>query len=185
MADNITVKDASGTNVVVRSTDNASIQLPAHQVTDQTGANALAVSAGGAAKVEGDTLLLGGNAINLGSGAAGTGTQRTIAATDDPVVTALTAPTTGTASSVSDTASDTTILASNANRRGATVFNDSDQILYLLLSNATSSATNFTVKMAAGSYYELPVNRGGVYTGIIKGIWASNGSGAARITELV
>src|SRR5581483_5421465 len=53
MANNINVKDAAGTTVTVQSTDNAGVQLPAHQVTDSTGANALAVAASGAAKVEG------------------------------------------------------------------------------------------------------------------------------------
>lgn len=86
---------------------------------------------------------------------------------------------TGAQSNVSGSASDVTVLASNANRLGATVFNDSTAILYLLLANATSSATVYTVQLAAGSYYEVPFN----YTGVIKGIWAS-AAGSARVTEL-
>lgn len=82
-------------------------------------------------------------------------------------------------SSVNDSASNVTVLASNANRLGATVFNDSDQALYLKL-GATASTTSFTVKMAAGSYYEVPFN----YTGIIDGIWAADSTGAARVTEV-
>lgn len=70
--------------------------------------------------------------------------------------------TTGTITSVSDTASSTTILAANTSRKGATVH---------------------TVQIAAGGYYELPATEGGVYTGKIVGIWASDASGAARITE--
>lgn len=86
---------------------------------------------------------------------------------------------TATSTNVSDTASSTTILASNANRLGATVYNDSTAVLYLKL-GATASITSFTAKMAADSYYEVPFN----YTGIIDGIWASDASGAARIVEL-
>lgn len=92
-------------------------------------------------------------------------------------------PTTGTASSVNDTDTATTILAANADRKGATVFNDSTANLYLLLAAGTASATNFTVILEAADYYELPVVQGGVYTGIIGGVWASNSTGAARVTE--
>lgn len=90
-----------------------------------------------------------------------------------------TANTTGTQSIVASSGSDVTILASNAARLGATVFNDSTQILYLLLSNATSSATVYTLQMAANGYYEVPFG----YSGVIKGIWAS-ANGNARVTEI-
>lgn len=93
------------------------------------------------------------------------------------------APATGTITSVNDAAVDTTILASNASRKGATVSNDSTAILYLALSNVTASATVYSVQVPAGGYYALPMCDGGVYTGIIKGIWASDASGAARVTE--
>jgi hypothetical protein len=81
--------------------------------------------------------------------------------------------------SVNDSAANQTLLASNANRLGATIHNDSTVALYLKL-GATASLTSFTVKMAADSYFEVPYG----YTGIIDGIWASDASGAARITEL-
>lgn len=87
---------------------------------------------------------------------------------------------TSAVTSVSDTASSTTLLAANANRLGATVYNDSTVALYLKL-GATASLTSFTVKMAADSYFEVPFS----YTGIIDGIWASDtGGGTARISEL-
>lgn len=88
-------------------------------------------------------------------------------------------PTTATTTSVNDTATSTTLLAANANRLGATIHNDSTAALYVKL-GTTASATDFTVKMAADSYYEVPFG----YTGRIDGIWASDASGAARITEL-
>ncbi|MGV0984980.1 MAG: hypothetical protein ACOYB2_10525 [Limnohabitans sp.] len=90
-------------------------------------------------------------------------------------------PGTGTQSSVASSASDTTILASNSNRLGAAIYNDSTQVLYLLLASGTASATAFTVKVASGGYYELPPNMAG-YTGVIKGLWAS-ANGNARVTE--
>lgn len=92
-------------------------------------------------------------------------------------------PATGTITSVNDTNADTTILAANTNRKGATVYNDSTALLYLALASTTSSATNYTVQVPAGGFYELPMMEGGVYTGVIKGIWASDASGAARVTE--
>ena len=84
---------------------------------------------------------------------------------------------TGTASNVSGSATSVTLLASNANRLGATFYNDSTAILYLKC-GATASTTSFTVKLFAEDFYELPAN----YTGIVDGIWAS-ATGAARVTE--
>lgn len=99
------------------------------------------------------------------------------------LLTTTTPPSTGTLSNVSGAASSTTILAANASRKGATVFNDSTATLYLALANVTASTTSYSVQISASGFYELPVSQGGVYTGIIKGIWAS-ATGAARVTEL-
>lgn len=85
---------------------------------------------------------------------------------------------TATLSNVSGSASSVTLLASNANRRGATIQNDSSAVLYVKF-GATASTTSYTVKMVADSYYEIPFG----YTGIIDGIWAS-ATGSARITEM-
>ena len=86
---------------------------------------------------------------------------------------------TATVTSVNDTASSTTLLAANANRKGATIYNDSTVALYIKF-GVTASATDFTVKLSPNNYYEVPNG----YTGRIDGIWASDASGAARITEL-
>ncbi len=83
-------------------------------------------------------------------------------------------------SNVSSSATSVTLLASNANRLNATIFNDSTQVLYVKF-GATASTTSYTVQIAANGYYELP--NGNTYTGIIDGIWAS-ANGNARITEL-
>lgn len=85
----------------------------------------------------------------------------------------------GTLTSVADAATDATILALNTSRLGASIYNDSTEILYLLMSNATSSSTNFSVKLQPDGYFEIPAG----YTGVIKGIWANNASGSARVTE--
>lgn len=96
------------------------------------------------------------------------------------VTTATARPASSTVTSVNDTASSTTLLASNANRLGATIYNDSTVDLYLKL-GATASLTSFTVKMAADGYYEVPFG----FTGEISGIWSSDtGGGVARISEL-
>lgn len=91
-------------------------------------------------------------------------------------------PATGTISSVGDATSSTTILAANADRKGALIYNDSAATLYLALSDTTASTTNFSVKLITGALYELP-HSGGCYTGKIVGIWASDAGGAARVTE--
>jgi hypothetical protein len=81
-------------------------------------------------------------------------------------------------SSVASSATNVTILASNASRLGATVYNDSTKTLSLKL-GATATATDFTVKLGSGDYYEIPFG----YTGIIDGLWDMV-NGSARVTEL-
>jgi accessory colonization factor AcfC len=87
--------------------------------------------------------------------------------------------TTGTFSTVASSATNVTILAANSNRKGATVFNESTQILFLGLSATAASATEYTVQMAANAYYEVPFN----YRGAIQGLWSSV-NGNARVTEM-
>jgi len=85
---------------------------------------------------------------------------------------------TPTRTSVASAMATTTLLAANANRLGATVFNNSTANLYLAL-GAGAGTTNFTIKLAAGAYYPIPFG----FTGIISGIWdAVNGN--ALVTEL-
>lgn len=86
-----------------------------------------------------------------------------------------------TKANVSDAATSTTILAANVSRIGATIWNDSTAILYLDLTGGTATATSCSVKLIADAFYEVPFG----YTGLITGIWASDASGAARVTEFV
>lgn len=84
---------------------------------------------------------------------------------------------TATLTNVASSATSVTILAANASRVGAQVYNDSTQVLYLKF-GATASATSFTVPLATNTYYEVPAG----YTGILDGIWVS-ANGNARVTE--
>jgi hypothetical protein len=80
--------------------------------------------------------------------------------------------------SVNDTANSTTLLAANTSRKEAIIYNDSTAILYVKF-GTTASATDFTYKVQPdGAIDDIR------YTGRIDGIWASDASGAARITEL-
>lgn len=95
------------------------------------------------------------------------------------VTTKETRSATGTTSQVADTSSSTTVLASNANRLGASIMNDSSARLYLK-AGATASTTDYTVSLGQNDYWEVPAG----YTGKIDGIWATDpGDGAARVTE--
>ena len=86
-------------------------------------------------------------------------------------------------SAVTRTASSTlttTILASNANRLNAVIFNESTSLLYLKF-GATATNTSYTVQLSSNAYYEIPTAH--VYTGVIDGIWVA-ANGAAMATEL-
>lgn len=77
----------------------------------------------------------------------------------------------------------TTLLAANPARHGFAIFNDSTQILRVLLTdtaNATVSSSNVTKNLAAAEYYVGPSD----YGGVVQGIWAAV-NGNARITEFV
>src|SRR5436190_2054376 len=87
---------------------------------------------------------------------------------------------TGAETNVASSATDVTILAANTNRLGFSVFNDSTAILYILLANAVSSATLHTAQVGPGALYAPPA--GVLYTGVVKGLWAS-AAGSARVTE--
>ena len=87
---------------------------------------------------------------------------------------------TGTQTSVVAAAVDTSLLAANAPRLGAIVYNDSTAILYLLAASGVASTTVYTVQVPANGTYEVAFG----YTGAIRGYWAS-ATGNARVTEYV
>jgi hypothetical protein len=87
---------------------------------------------------------------------------------------------TGTHSSVNSANSSVTILASNANRKGARIFNTDANALYLDLSGGTAvAATRAQVKLATDEGYDVPFG----CTGLITGIWAADGAGVASVVE--
>lgn len=71
-----------------------------------------------------------------------------------------------------------TLLAANAGRRGATVYNDSTAEMLLRLGMPVS-ATDFTLRMGPESFFEVPFN----WIGAITGMWTA-ATGTARIEEL-
>lgn len=89
-------------------------------------------------------------------------------------------PGTSVVSSVNDSASNQTLLSSNGDRLGAIIFNDSTQTLYVKF-GTTATTSDYSVKIYPDEGYALDPP---VYTGQIDGIWAADGSGAARVTEL-
>ena len=85
-----------------------------------------------------------------------------------------------TVTTVNASVSDTTLLASNANRKGFIIFNNSTAILYVLLASGTSSSSNFSILLNQNE--SLIIDNTCLYTGIIKGIWAS-ATGDCKVTE--
>lgn len=101
---------------------------------------------------------------------------------NNTVATKETRAATPTQTSVANSITTVSLLASNANRLGATIFNEDTVSTGATLKvklGATASATSFTVAIVAQGYYEVPFG----YTGAIDGI-ASAATGSARITEL-
>ena len=122
-----------------------------------------------------------GSPALLAAGTDGTNAKILLVDTDGKqiVVSEPAAAPNSATSSVAASASNVLLLASNADRRGATVYNDSNQTLFLKL-GVTASLSDFTVRMIKRAYYEVPYD----YTGQIDGIWESGASGNARVTEL-
>lgn len=79
---------------------------------------------------------------------------------------------------VTGSTSSVTILAANANRKEALIFNNSTANLFLAFTG-TASTSAFTVKLPTNTAYALPTP---LYKGVISGIWdAANGT--AQVTE--
>lgn len=95
------------------------------------------------------------------------------------VVSSAAGPSASTLTSVDSSTVSGTILAANADRKGAVIFNTDANALYLLLGSGTASATNTSVILAQNASYEVPFG----YTGVIVGVWAADGTGAAKVTE--
>lgn len=80
-------------------------------------------------------------------------------------------------SRVTSSATAVTLLAANGSRNQATIYNESTQVLYVKFGTG-ASATDYTLPIAGGGYYEFPVR----YLGVVTGIWVS-ADGFAQMTE--
>jgi hypothetical protein len=85
---------------------------------------------------------------------------------------------TATLANVAAATSSTTVLAANSAAVGRAAFNDSSAAMYLKYGTAAST-TSFTVKIAAGGYYEFPSP---LYYGAATAVWDS-ATGSVRTTE--
>ncbi len=84
--------------------------------------------------------------------------------------------TSAAATTVPGSTSSQVILAANAARKGATVYNASTATLYLDL-EPTASTSTYSALLVPGGYYEVPFG----YTGVIAGVWsAANGNALVR-----
>lgn len=80
-------------------------------------------------------------------------------------------------SSVDSTTSDTQLLPSRS-RKGLIIANTDANRLYVMLDSATASATAFSFYLDTGNAFGVEG-----YEGEVRGLWAADGSGAAKITE--
>jgi len=86
---------------------------------------------------------------------------------------------TSVVTSVAYSTTNVTLLAANANRRGATIYNGN--LVGLVVKLGANAAATATLVIPSGGYYEVPYG----WTGIIDGKWLAGGdAGAASITEL-
>jgi len=82
-------------------------------------------------------------------------------------------------SNVAQNAANVTLLAANAARIGATIYNDTTAGNLLVKLGAVASATSFQILLNPGGFTSIDN-----YVGQIDGIWSTAGVGAARIGEL-
>lgn len=104
---------------------------------------------------------------------------RDLAAATDSVTVVEPNASSSSISRVSASATNVTISASNAFRKGLVLYNDSSSSCFVKY-GATATSTSFSVKMSAESHHFID---GPIYTGIVDGIWES-ATGAMQVTEL-
>jgi hypothetical protein len=81
---------------------------------------------------------------------------------------------------VAQNASSVALLAANTARLSLKIFNDSTTDLYIAY-GAAASLTQYVERIPPQTSWSMPR---GEYTGVINGIWAAAGGGAARCTEV-
>jgi hypothetical protein len=87
-------------------------------------------------------------------------------------------PQTASVTRVASSATTVTLLAANAARKVYYLFNDSNRSAYVKF-GAGASATDFTLKMAPGAFWE---NQEHAFRGVITAVW-DQANGAMQVTE--
>lgn len=99
--------------------------------------------------------------------------------TTDAIPATIVNPQTSATTAIASSISAVTLLAANTARKGASIYNDSTQALYVLRGTGTASVTNYSLQVAPGGYYELPAV---APCDVLKGVWPV-ANGYARVTE--
>lgn len=175
----------SNTAATLRTTAANNLLVDGSTVTQPISAASLPLPAGAATSALqtqpgvdiGDVTInnaAGASAVNIQDG----GNSITV---DGSVTANPTRPSTGTRTQIADTTVEGVILASNANRLGAQIYNDSTVELVLGLGTTVVTTSNYTVKIFPNGYYEVPAE----FTGQIRGLWPTDpATGGAKVTEL-
>lgn len=119
-----------------------------------------------------------------GTGSAGTAAPGVVTIQGIAGMTAVTVTTnkgaTSAVTSVAQSTSNTVILASNANRLIASIYNNTGQKMFIKLGTTANTTTSYTIPLMPNSYWEVPSD----YTGEIDAVWMGSGSGNALVTEV-
>ncbi len=111
--------------------------------------------------------------------AAGTNNIGDVDVLTMPTVTTKPAGTTAAVTSVTSTTTpNTQLLAADANRFAATIYNESTSVLYVLWAAGTESTSVYSTQVAANGFVEVPP---GFASQRIAGHWVT-ANGSARIT---
>jgi hypothetical protein len=87
---------------------------------------------------------------------------------------------TSAVTSVPQSTSNTQLLAANANRVFASVYNNTGQKMFIKLGTGANSTTSYSIQLMPNSYWEVPND----WTGEIDAVWSGNGAASALVTEL-
>jgi hypothetical protein len=179
-ANTLDVKQVSG------ASDSVSVlSMPAVTVTSITNSTATTILNGeGIARDTWGSTQVGTWNINTLTGVTNTLAVANIDSTgvqysgSNPVPTKEVRSATPSQTSPSVGIASTSILAANANRLGATIYNEGSAICYMKL-GSTASLTSYSLQIASGGYYEVPFG----YTGAIDGITSAS-TAQLRVTEI-
>lgn len=98
----------------------------------------------------------------------------------NPLPVAQIAAVTATVSQTAQTITPATLLAANANRKSAILWNTGAATLYVLFGVGTVSSTNWSAKLNTDDRLVLSP---GDFSGVISGVWSATGSGYCTVTE--